>query len=297
MLVNILQRIGYALLLWIGAGVAVSLALALVPDAGAASFGQRLGTNLTTFFTFDYAGRRSENFPLSVVLLNRSLLSFTLIGGALLMALGLGVSAGVPAALKPRNRLVGLWTGFLNTLSAMPVLVFGILTILLVTRLGGTPPFRLALETAGGGGILVIYLLPMLTLAVGDNLLADIARTLRTETTRLLDQDYIRAARARNVGLHRHLIRTLTPVTISALAGKTAYLIGGSVVVEYVFGWPGLGFQVLEILTTDGPKDYPFILAATTLFVGLTVLLNLASDLAVLASDPRLRAAPSPAPA
>ena len=293
MRVKILQRVAYALLLWIGAGGAVSLALALVPDAGAAAFGQRLGTHLTTFFTFDYAGRTSENFPLSAVLLNRSLLSFTLIGGALVMVLGLGVSAGVLAALKPRNRLVGLWTGLLNTLSAMPVLVFGILAILLVTRLGGTPPFRLALETAGFGSVLLIYLLPMLTLAVGDSLLADVARTLQTETTRLLDQDYIRAARARNVGLRRHLIRTLAPVTISTLAGKTAYLIGGGVVVEYVFGWPGLGFQVLEILTTDGSKDYPFILAATTLFVGLTLLVNLASDLAVLASDPRLRTAPA----
>ena len=95
--------------------------------------------------------------------------------------------------------------------------------------------------------------------------------------------------------MRRHLARALVPVTISTFAGKTAYLIGGVVVVEYVFGWPGLAFQVLEILTTNGPKDYPFILAATTLFVGLTLLINLASDLAVLASDPRLRATPAPA--
>ena len=140
MVVKILYRIGYTLLLWIGAGAVVSMALALVPDPGEASFWQRAGTNLTTFFTFDYAGRRSENFPLLAVLLNRSLLSFTLIGGALMIALALGVSAGVMAGLKPHNRLIGAWTGFLNTLSAMPVLVFGILAILITTRLGGTPP-------------------------------------------------------------------------------------------------------------------------------------------------------------
>ena len=295
MAAKIIQRLGYALLLWIGAGAVVSMALALVPDPGEASFWQRAGTNLTTFFTFDYAGRRSENFPLLEVVLNRSLLSFTLIGGALALALALGVSAGVTAALKPHNRLVGAWAGILNTLSAMPVLVFGILAILITTRLGFAPPFRLALEGAGAGAALLIYLLPMLTLAVGDNLLADVARTLWAETTRFLEQDYVRAARARNVSTRRHLIRTLIPATISTFAGKTAYLIGGTVVVEYVFGWPGLAFQVLEILTTDGLKDYPFILAATTLFVGLTVLLNLASDLAVLASDPRLRTAPAPA--
>ena len=295
MAAKILSRIGYALLLCIGAGAVVSMALALVPDPGEASFWQRAGTNLTTFFTFDYAGRRSENFSLLAVLLNRSALSFTLIGGALGMALALGVSTGVLAALKPQNRLIAAWSGLLHTLSAMPVLVFGILAILITTRLGGTPPFRVALEASGTGAALLIYLLPMLTLAVGDSLLADIARTLRAETTRVLEQDYIRAARARNVSVRPHLIRALVPATISTFAGKTAYLIGGVVVVEYVFGWPGLAFQVLEILTTDGPKDYPFILAATTLFVGLSVLLNLASDLAVLASDPRLRVAPAPA--
>ena len=279
----------------VGAGIAVSLALALVPDAGAEPFLQRVGVNLKTFFTFDYAGRRSENFPLLEVLVHRSILSFTLIGGALVIALALGVSTGVLAALKPRNRFVKAWTGGIQALSAMPILVFGIFAILIAMRLFGTPPYRLALESAGAGGAVLIYLLPMLTLALGDGLLADVARTLQDETTRILDQDYIRAARARNVGVRYHLIRGLTPPTMALFASKMAYLIGGSVVVEYVFGWQGLGFQVLEILTTDGVKDYPFILAATTLFVGLTVLLHLVSDLATLASDPRLRAAPAPA--
>ncbi len=295
MVANILQRIGYALLVLVGAGTAVSLALALVPDPGAEAFLQRAGVNLKTFFTFDYAGRRSENFPLLEVLVHRSVLSFTLIGGALGIALALGVSTGVTAALKPRNRLVRAWTGGLHALSAMPVLVFGIFAILIATRLFGVPPYRLALESVGVGGVVLIYLLPMLTLALGDSLLADVSRTLQDETTRLLDQDYIRAVRARNVSVRYHLIRGLTPPTISLFASKMAYLIGGSVVVEYVFGWQGLGFQVLEILTTDGAKDYPFILAATTLFVGLTVLLHLFSDLATLASDPRLRTAPAPA--
>ncbi|MFB3131243.1 MAG: hypothetical protein ACE10K_01840, partial [Rhodothermales bacterium] len=68
MTVRALQRIGYALLVLIGAGVAVSLALALVPDPGGEAFLQRAGVNLKTFFTFDYAGRRSENFPLLEVL-------------------------------------------------------------------------------------------------------------------------------------------------------------------------------------------------------------------------------------
>jgi peptide/nickel transport system permease protein len=94
------------------------------------------------------------------------------------------------------------------------------------------------------------------------------------------------------VSVRYHLVRGLIPPTLATLAGKLSYLIGGSVVVEYVFGWQGLAYQVLDSLTTSGPKDYPFILAATMLFVGLSVLLHLTSELVSLASDPRLRTTP-----
>ncbi|MFQ5571725.1 MAG: ABC transporter permease subunit [Rhodothermales bacterium] len=292
-MISVLQRIGSALLVLIGAGVAVSLALALVPDPTDDAFLQRVTTNLTTFFTFDYWGRKSENFPLLEVLLNRGLLSFTLIGGALLTALSVGVSTGVLSALRPRSRFLRTWSGFLHALSSMPILIIGIAAILIATRLFGIPPFRTFLGSGSPGTTILIYLLPILTLALGDGLLSDITRTLHTETTRILEQNYVRAIRARNVPLRPHLIRGLLPPTLSIVASKTAYLIGGSVVVEYVFGWQGLAFQVLDILTTNGPKDYPFLLAATTLFVGLSVLLNMMSRLALLAANPQLRTAPA----
>ncbi len=291
MLARVLQRIGLALLVLAGAGVLVSVALALAPEAGDAAFLERAGANLKTFFTFDYAGRRSQNFPLLEVLLHRSGLTFTLIGGALALALLLGVPTGVMAALRPHHRLIRAWAGFVHTLSAMPVLVVSILAVLLATRLFGVPPFFSFLDAAGGGRAALIYLLPMLTLALGDGLLSDLARTLHLETTRILDQDYLRAVRARNVSMRYHVVRGLVAPTLAAVAGKTAYLIGGGVVVEYVFGWPGLAYQVLDILATPGGSyDYPFILAATTLFVGLTVLLSLAGEVAALAADPQLRA-------
>ncbi len=293
--VRILQRIGFAVLVLAGTGVVVSLALALAPEAGEAAFLDRAGVNLKTFFTFDYAGRRSENFPLLEVLLHRSLVSFTLIGGALGIALLLGVPTGVLSALRPQHRLVHAWAGFVHTLSSMPVLVCSILAMLAATRLFGIPPFYAALDAVGGARAALIYLLPMLTLALGDGLLSDLTRTLHHETTRILEQDYLRAVRARNVSVRRHLVRGLVPPTMTAVAGKVAYLIGGGVVVEYVFGWPGLAYQVLDILTTPGGvRDYPFILAATTLFVGLTLLFHLAGEVLTLAADPRLRAAPAP---
>jgi peptide/nickel transport system permease protein len=66
-------------------------------------------------------------------------------------------------------------------------------------------------------------------------------------------------------------------------------LIAGTIVVEYVFNWRGLGFQIWSAVSVTGAKDYPFILAATMLFTGLIIGLNFASEVAAMASDPRLR--------
>ena len=286
------RRIGVAVLILIGAGVTTSIALAFVPDPTPASAWQRIGANLETFFTFDYTGRTlNENRPVWEVLVDRSEKSITLIGGALMFVLLLGIPTGVLAALRPHHRAVNAWAGLLQTLSSMPVLVFGFVLILLATQFFGIPPFRQALPAVGRVGIVLIYLLPMLTLAFGDGLLADVMRTVRAETARMMEQDYIRALKARGVGLRRHLFQGLVAPIVATFAGKLSYLIGGSVIVEYVFGWQGLAYQVLNILSQAGAKDYPFILAATTLFVGLTLLLNLVSDITALVTDPRLRTA------
>ena len=135
----------------------------------------------------------------------------------------------------------------------------------------------------------LVLLLPVAALALGDGMLADIVRLMEQETSRILEQDYIRAVRARNVGLGRHLFRGIVGPAVSIMAGKISYLISGSIVVEFVFGWRGLAFQTLSAVSKTGSKDYPLILAMTMLFVGIVLLLNLFSDLTALFADPRLR--------
>jgi ABC-type dipeptide/oligopeptide/nickel transport system permease component len=177
----------------------------------------------------------------------------------------------------------------LRSLSVVPVLVLGVALVVIATEGFGLPPFRQVLGLAGGGAVLAIYLLPMLTLAFGDGLLGDVMRTVEAETTRTTTQPWYRAAKARGVPLRRHLTRRLLPPTTAVLASKAAYLVSGSVVVEYVFGWQGLGYLMLNALVQAGPKDYALVLAATTLMVGIVVLLDLASTVVTLAADPQRR--------
>jgi ABC-type dipeptide/oligopeptide/nickel transport system permease component len=85
------------------------------------------------------------------------------------------------------------------------------------------------------------------------------------------------------------VLRSLIIPITSVFTGKISLLIAGTVVVEYVFNWRGLGFEILEAVSATGAKDYPVILAATMLFVGVIILLNFAGEVAAILSDPRLR--------
>ncbi len=295
-----------ALITLVGAGVAISVVLALVPDAVTDdSFFGRIGCNLKTFvglLTLQYNEPTVyENDPVLGVLFNRGMKSFTLILGALAITMVLGISTGLLLARKPHNSLVKAWAWIISAISAMPVLVLGILLIVLASAFFGISPFLEILDKANPldrpslGEYLLVYLLPMATLAFGDGMLHDVIRAVNLETRRLLEQDYLRAARARNVSLWPHLRKGLTAPVIAVLAGKVTYLIGGSVVVEWIFAWQGLAYQVMFVLTR-APRDIPFILAATVLLVGLIVLVNLISEIITLRSDPRLARKPSGQP-
>jgi ABC-type dipeptide/oligopeptide/nickel transport system permease component len=132
-------------------------------------------------------------------------------------------------------------------------------------------------------------ILPVCVLAFG--VMAPIARITRSGMIEALDSDYVRAARSLGLGARtvvlRHAFRNALMPLITMIAVLYGYLLGGVVLVENVFSWPGLGNYVFNAITSD---DYPavqgFILYATTIYV----LLFLIVDLLFIAIDPRVRA-------
>lgn len=130
--------------------------------------------------------------------------------------------------------------------------------------------------------------LPVISLGLASA--AGVSRYMRGEMLEVVQQDYIRTARAK--GLHeraviyKHALRNALIPVVSLLGLYLPVLIGGSVVIEVVFSWPGMGNELYQAVLR---RDYPVVLAGTFLFSLLVVIGNLLADLLYALVDPRIR--------
>lgn len=205
---------------------------------------------------------------------------------AILLQLGIGVPLGVWAATRRRR-----WPDHATTavsLLGQSAPTFFVGTVLLYVFAYGLGWFPLGGYGDGVIGRLHHLVLPAATLAtVG---IAYYARLVRNELVETLDADFIRTARAKGLSEHqivtRHALRnTLGP--LAALVGiDLGVLLGGAIVTEYIFAWPGLGREVLQAILE---VDIPLILGVVLVSAVVIALANLVADLVTLTLDPRLR--------
>lgn len=148
---------------------------------------------------------------------------------------------------------------------------------------GGYVPFS---ESAVG--FLYHMCLPAATLSVV--LTAHIARQVRSEMSDVLRSDYVRAARLKGLPertvILRHALRNALAPAVAVISLDVGYLLGGIIVVEEVFAWPGLGRLIIYALQN---RDLPVIQAATLVLATVYALSNLVSDLVIAVLDPRVR--------
>ncbi len=140
---------------------------------------------------------------------------------------------------------------------------------------------------SGRDGVLSVVL-PAITLGTG--LAAVLSRMVRSSLLEVLGEDYIRTARARGLGprqvLVRHALRNAWLPVLTLLGMQLGALLGGAVVTEIVFNWPGIGALLVESIQR---RDYP-VVQGSVLLISLTyVLVNLATDLLYVKADPRIR--------
>jgi peptide/nickel transport system permease protein len=130
--------------------------------------------------------------------------------------------------------------------------------------------------------------LPSVALSVW--LLALLARLTRSEMLEVLGQDFIRTARAKGVGttalLARHALRNALIPLVTVTGVSLGWQLGGAVVIEAVFAWPGLGTILLEAVLR---RDYPVVLAGVAVLSSVFVVINLAVDVLYAYIDPRIR--------
>jgi ABC-type dipeptide/oligopeptide/nickel transport system permease component len=134
--------------------------------------------------------------------------------------------------------------------------------------------------------------LVMPTLALAARLVALVARMTRGVMLEELAKDYVRTAHAKGLAtgviVGRHILRNALIPTVTVIGLQAGYLLGGSVVVERLFAWPGVGDLMVNAV---GARDYTLVQTITILFVLGFLLINLAVDVLYVLIDPRLRRA------
>jgi len=202
---------------------------------------------------------------------------------AMMLALLVGISSGTAAALRQDSLLDRAVMSFAMTGISVPVFVVApVLVLLLAVKLQWLP--------AGWSGTpgAAKYVLPVFTLALPQ--IAYIARLTRASMIDVLGRDFIRTARAQGLGTRRiirvHALKPAMLPVLSYMGPAIAAILTGSVVVEEVFGIPGLGqFFVRGALN----RDYTLVLGIVILYAALIILLNLIVDILYGVLDPRVR--------
>ena len=204
-----------------------------------------------------------------------------LAGASLLITLGLSVPMGVAAALRRDTALDHLTRAVAFAGVSIPNFWFGFLLVWLFSvELGWLPPL--------GRGGLSHLVMPAISLALMS--LAVNTRLIRASMLETMHHRFILYARARGVGegtvVWRHMfVNALIPI-LTATGMHVGELLGGAVVVESVFSWPGVGrYAVSSIYNRDFPVLQCFMLVMTVIFV----VCNLAVDIAYAVADPRMR--------
>ena len=203
-----------------------------------------------------------------------------LTAAALLVAAAVGVAAGVVSAVWPNSAFDAVSRlGSLFGLS-MPVFWTGLVLIVV---------FALWLPwlPVGGVGGLSHLVLPAVTLSLPS--VAMVARMTRSSVLEVLREDYVRTARAKGVAerlvVAKHALRNAAIPILTLLGLQAGQLMGGAVLTETVFAWPGLGRLMVKAIFA---RDYVLLQGAVLIFALAFVLINLAVDLAYGALDPRI---------
>lgn len=229
-----------------------------------------------------------ERRPVTNVLLERLPVTLTLAGMAFVLSLLIGLGLGVLAGLRPGGAADRATLLFTTVALAIPEFWFGFLLILLfAVNLGWFPVLGLPPEglTLGSSWNLI---LPAITLAIPRA--AQLARLARARVLEERSSDYVRTARSKGLlpsAVGRHIASNALPGVLPLLALELGGLLTGTIVVEQVFGLPGLGLTILGGISA---RDYPVVQGVTILAVTVYVLVNWLADLAQLVADPRLRA-------
>jgi peptide/nickel transport system permease protein len=228
---------------------------------------------------------------------------------SIIIAALLGVPLGVWAGAKPNSWAdnIGSVFGFFGI--SMPSFWFGIMLILVVSGMlnllpsAGRDTYGMAGQPITGFYILdsllkgnwaalrdaVLHII-MPAIALGTNMMGIIMRVTRSSVLEVMNEDYVTTARAKGASeravLWRHVVRNALIPIITVVGLELGTLLSGSIIVETVFSWPGIGALLISAITS---RDYPLIIGTVMVYTTLFVIINFTVDLLYGLIDPRIR--------
>ena len=227
--------------------------------------------------------------PVTTEIFERFPVTVELAVASLLVALVISIPLGIVSATRRTSAIdvVGRVTSLLGL--SLPNFWLGILLIMVfAVYLGVLPSGGFTAPSEGIGEHLKYLILPAVTL--GTALAAILMRMTRSSLLEVLGQDYVRTARAKGLNervvVSRHAVRNALIPVVTVLGIQAGRLLGGTVVVEQVFSWPGVGSLVVRAIAQ---RDYPLVQGLTMFLAFFFVLMSLIVDLLYVYLDPRLR--------
>ena len=231
----------------------------------------------------------TSQFPVSELVAQRLPATLSLALASLALALLLSFPLGVLSALHEGRGFDVAVSVISGIFLGVPTFWLGLLLILGVSlRLNWLPPNGYADPVRQPGEWLHFAVLPVLTLALP--LTATFTRFIRSELLEVLSNDYVRTARAKGISetavMLRHVLSNAMIPVVTAIGLQFTRLMGGAVIVETIFAWPGIGRLTTQAIAG---RDYSVVQGVLLLLAIIFALISFGVDLAYAALDPRLR--------
>ncbi|MGI8687281.1 MAG: ABC transporter permease [Thermomicrobiales bacterium] len=214
-----------------------------------------------------------------------------LAGTAFLLALIVSIPVGIYTAQRARSIPDHIISGISFIGLSTPVFWFGIVLIIIFSvQLHWLPASGMRTINAPNSlpDLLKHLMMPALVLAMPTT--AQFSRFVRASVLETLNQDYVRTARAKGLApsivTYRHVLRNALMPVVTIIGLTLPVVVTGAALTETVFGWPGMGRLAVDAAST---RDYPVIMGVTVLVAAVVILMNLLTDLAYMAIDPRVR--------
>ncbi len=228
------------------------------------------------------------NQPVLELLLDKLPNTLSLALTSLIIALVIGIPVGILSAIKQYSIFdyVAMFLALLGV--SMPAFWLGLMLVLVFSvNLGWLPTMGMGSMANGFGDVLIHLILPAFCLSTGS--MANFARISRSSMLEVIDQDYMKAVRAKGIRetvvIMKHGFKNALPPIVTVLGMRIAALLTGAIMIEKIFNWPGIGRLIVDAITNN---DFELIQGTVLFMAVLYVFVNLLVDIAYLYLNPKV---------